>query len=65
MAQDGPESRVWLVDATSITVEGDIDQVRRTWWSPFGAEGGLPRRAPRAGFEPATRALEGRRTARS
>jgi hypothetical protein len=30
MAEDGPQSRVWLVNAESITVNSDIDAVRKT-----------------------------------
>jgi hypothetical protein len=47
MAEDGPQSRVWLVNAESITVErGARDAYQDALVEPFGAQVDLPSERP-------------------
>jgi hypothetical protein len=52
MAEDGPQSRVCVVNAESITVEGDIDQVRKTLETWRGGFAPLKREADRVYVDP-------------
>jgi len=52
MAEDGPQSRVWLVNAESVTVLGDVDQVKATLEKWRGGFAPLEREADKVYVHP-------------